>query len=172
MAREHGFGVEEQAAQPTPGTPAGVRLARRLGLSERPVALLRCEAGQRWLSAGLLGELDQGRFAFVLDLVRGVVRLGHRVLDLRRRAMQLKLLRCLAESPGVTVTAERIAARVWNAPYHPIRHHSRLTVAIARLRGLLGQEIVQAVPEGYTLIPPGAWLVIDPVLLQPERQTV
>ncbi len=175
-AGESGFRVEEEAAriglrrggrkEPERGAGSqdapGVRLARRLALAEAPRLKLRDAAGVRFLTPGLLEELDGERYGLFIDLVRRRVKVARRTIDLSRRGSLLDLVRVLAERPGVRVPVERLTRETWGVDYHPMRHHSRVTMAVSRLRSLIGPKLLEGGPDGYRLTDADPWAVVEP----------
>ncbi|HJZ87850.1 MAG TPA: AAA family ATPase [Polyangia bacterium] len=138
-------------------------LAARLGLGAEPTLLVRDATGVRGLLAPTqLGEWDLSRYATTIDLVRRRVRLRRRIIDLTRRGSLIDLMRALAREPGALVSTAEVVRAVWNLEYHPLRHHSRITMAVLRLRHLLGPGIIEAQPEGYRLAVPAPWIVVEP----------
>ena len=53
-------------------------------------------------------------------------------------------------------------AQAWGSEYHMLKHRGRLTMAIARLRKMLGSELIVGSRDGYALTPPGAWALVEP----------
>ncbi len=141
--------------------PAGVRLARRLGLCGAIVCRARGPEGTRWLTAEQATALP--RSGARVDLVRGRIELGRRSIDLSRRRTLLDVLGALAASPGAPVAVDTVVRRAWNVDYHPLRHRSRVVMSIARLRRLLGARAIGVAERGYRLMLGERWTVLEAV---------
>jgi DNA-binding winged helix-turn-helix (wHTH) protein len=140
---------------------AGRRLATRLQLAEPLTFVLREPDGRYFLGAGHLAGVDRSTHHLFVDLVTRRVRVGHRTVDLGRRRTLIELLRSLSEHPGQVVSADKLTRAVWQLDYHPLRHHGRITMAVSRLRQLLGAGVVEADGEGYRLTAALSWAVLD-----------
>ena len=90
------------------------------------------------------------------------MRVGARTIDRARRGALLDVLRALAARPGHLVSVEDLTRTVWQVEYHPLRHPSRVTMAMSRLRALLGQDAIAGGADGHRL---GAdrWAVLEPL---------
>src|SRR5262249_53945606 len=97
----------------------------------------------------------------LFDLARGRVKFGRRRADLSGREALLGVMRALAESPGALVPTGVLIERAWGVTYHPLRHHSRVTMAISRLRKLLGAKAIAGNRDGYEIRVTAPWAVID-----------
>ncbi|HEY3359370.1 MAG TPA: hypothetical protein VGQ83_39335 [Polyangia bacterium] len=168
--REAGLRLEEEAAAAglaalageTAATASpGGRLAGRLGLTEPVLVELRDEATTLRLSRGQLEHVDLARFAVVIDFVRARVKVGRRWVDLSRHLTLLEVLRPLARAPGARIPIAQLAREAWGLDYHPLRHQSRVAVAISRVRKALGDRLITMGPGGYGLVLPGTWAVVD-----------
>ncbi|HEY3358846.1 MAG TPA: hypothetical protein VGQ83_36695 [Polyangia bacterium] len=164
-----GLALEEEAARTALGvlqggapatSPAGARLARRFGLDAPPTVEVRLPAAVRRLSPHQLEELDLRGCALVVDLARGRVRVGRRNLDLARQQTSARILGVLAGEPGALVPLGALVPAVWAEEYHPLHHASRVTVAMTRLRQLVGRDLIEAGGDSYRLVVAGAWAVI------------
>jgi hypothetical protein len=140
----------------------GRRLADRFGLGEAARFVLRDADGQRLLTSSLLAGIDPARHTLFIDFVSRRVRVGARTIDLARRGALLDVLRALAARPGEILSVEALTRAVWQMEYHPLRHHSRVTMAMSRLRALLGQDAVAGGTEGYRLTV-DRWAVLEPI---------
>lgn len=79
---------------------------------------------------------------------------GVRVGEVRLSAPRLRdLLAVLALTAGDVVPTETIGNRVWS-DQPPERLRPAIHTAISRLRALLGRDLIEAHPEGYTLLVP------------------
>lgn len=98
------------------------------------------------------------RPAWGLDLAERVVWLpdGQR-LALGSRAVQWRILECLASSEGLGVDKETLVQRAWDErEYHPGKHDGRLYVAIRKLRAAIeddpsAPERLRTTEDGYGL---------------------
>jgi tetratricopeptide (TPR) repeat protein len=95
----------------------------------------------------------------VIDVPRGRARLFDREIDLSRKKSSLELLVAFALSTGWSSPAE-LAQNAWQLDYHAVRHHSRLAMAVARLRELIGSDFIESGRDGYRFKPPPSWLLI------------
>ncbi|MCU0620043.1 MAG: winged helix-turn-helix domain-containing protein [Gemmatimonadales bacterium] len=159
-ARAARGGLQAQADE------AGRRLATRLELLAPVTCRLREPGGARSLTAGMAAALDDAAWPFFVDLVAGRARVGRRLVSLRAYPVQLATLALLARAPGAVVPAEELVRGLWGLTYHRVKHHSRVVVAISRLRQSLGAATVAAAEGGYRLVVPDAWAVVEP--LPPE----
>lgn len=144
-----------------PGATPAARLARRLGLSEPLVACLRDRNGHYDLTEDQRLALDAGRYGLVIDVVGRQVHAAGRTFDLSRRDALVQLLAVLARSPGETISCDVIARSLWDVEYHPLQHHSRLTVQATRLRKAIGAAWIDGDAGGYRLAAPASWAVVE-----------
>jgi hypothetical protein len=169
-ARDASLAIEHDAAQAAlatlegnevaPRSP-GTRLARRLHLSQ-PATIRLHEARDTYcVSARHATELDWPRFTSVLDLAERRVWLESRWVDLSRHGALVDAIAVLARSAGQLVPVADLVRGVWNLAYHPLRHHSRVTTTMSRARKLLGEDVVQGTRDGYRLLLPEPWLVLE-----------
>ena len=115
------------------------------------------------MSADELRELDRSPFDLIVDVPRGVLVARDWSLDLARRRTLLSLLAVLLASPNHVLPADMLVERAWGEAYHPVRYHSRLTMAVTRLRRLLaGRLELEGTREGYRANFSGRALVIEP----------
>jgi hypothetical protein len=131
------------------------QICRRLGL-DGPARLMVVMDGRRLQLA--FEPPDAGR-ELVIDAVRARVRLGERELDLSRKKSSLELLVAFGLSTGWSSPAE-LARSAWDLDYHAVRHHSRLAMAVARLRELIGSDFIESGRDGYRFKPPPSWLLV------------
>jgi len=142
-------------------SPAGLRLAARFGLDSPATLRLREPAGSILLTEAQAARLSLDDRSLVIDLPGGTARAGRKRAALGKRPALIDLLRALSRSPGTTVTVDQLVADAWGVAYHPVRHHSRVTMAISRLRTLLGKTAVTGGREGYALATDGRWAVLE-----------
>jgi hypothetical protein len=148
----------------------GVEVAcRRLRLDETPTLALRDDGGENLLTERQLGEWSTERYVLVVDVPHRRVKVRRRWVDLARRGALLDLARVLAERPGELVPVDRLTRDTWNVEYHPLRHHSRVTMAISRLRKLVGVATIEGGPEGYRFVVGGPWAVVCSLADGPRR---
>ncbi|MGZ3443290.1 MAG: winged helix-turn-helix domain-containing protein, partial [Polyangia bacterium] len=164
-----GFALEVDAARVAlgrprkPGAPSktpGRRLAARFALDEPLRLQLRDADGRRLLGSSLAADAGT-RYQLFIDFVARRVRVGKKTVDLGRRGALLDLLRALADHPGHTIAVEQLTRAVWQVDYHPLRHHSRVTMAISRLRALLGAAAIEGGTDGYRLVAEN-WAILEP----------
>jgi hypothetical protein len=141
----------------------GALLARRLGLGEPSTLLLREANESYWLSERQSREWSGERYALLVDLAHCRVKIGRRWADLSKTEALVNVLRALAQTPGAPVSIDTLVRDAWGTSYHPLRHRSRVGMAIMRLRRLLGARTIAARNDGYALVTAGAWAVIEPV---------
>ena len=142
------------------------RAAVRLRLEEPTSIELLSQSGRVLLSPGQLDELDLSAH-WVVDHERGRARRGERHFDLRRRRSLLDVLAALASPPGAWLTPTELAWKAWRLDYHALRHHSRLAMAIARLRDILGPEAIEGTRDGYRLAEADSWAVVRSATCDP-----
>jgi len=140
----------------------GSRLARRLQLIAPRPHQLTLAAGTFHLTDEQLAHLDAGTFVLVVDAGQRSVRLGARTVDFARNGTLFDLVHALARPPGTLVATDVLVQRVWGIDHHPLRHHSRVTMAVTRLRRLIGAELLEGTPAGYRLVAAGTWALIEP----------
>ena len=162
-ARAYGLAVEADAAacaeQPrrAPGAPSpGRRLALRLTLASPISFRLRLASEAIMLTREQVDHLVEERFDVVVNAATGRVKIGERRADLARHPVLLAMVGALAAALGQPVATDALFASVWGGEYHPVRHHGRVTMAVARLRQLFGEHIFVGVAGGYALTLPGA----------------
>jgi hypothetical protein len=171
LARAAGLPVEAEAASAClsvsrgaarPPESLATRLADRFELLDPIVCRCRRRDGAHWLTARQARHFAEAERMPVFDLVSGQVRLGRRAADLSRRPALLAVLGALADVPGFAVPVGAMVQRAWGIEYHPLRHRSRVVMAIARLRELLGPRAIVARESGYSLAAGDSWVVIEP----------
>lgn len=152
------------------GTPPA-RLAARYGLCEPIVARVRGPGESHGLTAAQRAALDDRRYDLFVDLVARRVRTGRRTVDLSRSPALAVFLGVLAREPGRVVSSDAIVEALWSVEYHPVRHHSRLTVQATRLRKVVGAGAIVGEQSGYRLAPPASWAVLEaaPAGAYPDR---
>jgi len=130
-------------------------------VAERPLLATGPSGKRRRLrsdDAELLARANPA--AIVVDLSGHVVYRGGELFELERGPTLLPLVRLFVENPGVAVSAERIATEALSVDYHPLRHRSRVSMAVGRVKKILGADGVQAVADGYIFrAAGGVWLV-------------
>ncbi|HEY3358089.1 MAG TPA: winged helix-turn-helix domain-containing protein, partial [Polyangia bacterium] len=112
-----------------------------------------CAGGERLhLGPAHASSIDAAAYALLIDAVGATAWVAGRALDLRRKPQLLELLLLLAERPLEVVPAEAIYARLWGPGFHPLRHRARVTMAVTRLRRLVGPVVGTVASEGYRLV--------------------
>jgi DNA-binding response OmpR family regulator len=149
------------AGEVVPLKSPAARLARRLHLDQPATVRLREPGNSYYLTAPQLDEWDLGRYGSVIDLVRRQMRMGDRIIDLASRGALLDVVRALAHAPGERMTVQDLVRTVWNMEYHPLRHHSRVTTTMSRIRKLVGADVLEGSREGYRLVLSERWVVIE-----------
>jgi hypothetical protein len=134
------------------------RVSRRLGLDVP--ARFHVVVSGRVLHVAF--EPAEKGFELVIDALRGRARIADREIDLSRKKASLELLVAFGLSSGWASPAE-LAQSAWQLDYHAVRHHSRLAMAVARLRELIGPDFIESGRDGYRFKPPETWLLIQPV---------
>ena len=133
----------------------------RLHLDAPMAVEIATHTGRIFLPRARLDEVELPADC-VVDLVRGWARWAGSTVDLSRRLSLLSLLATLAAPPGTWLTPADLAERAWQLDYHPLKHHSRLAMAVARLRGILGETTIESSRNGYRLPAAGRWAVVRP----------
>ena len=86
-----------------------------------------------------------------LDVERGELRRGTAVYSLRGKPATLAVLELFFQHPREVISAEVVATEALLVPdYHPLRHRSRVTMAIGRARAVLGPDELVTVGDGYS----------------------
>lgn len=130
-------------------------VCRRLGL-DSPARFLVVLDGR---TLNLAHEPPEADRELVIDAARGRARVGEREIDLSRKKSSLELLVAFGLSTGWSSPAE-LAQSAWQLDYHAVRHHSRLAMAVARLRELIGSDFIESGRDGYRFKPPPSWLLV------------
>jgi tetratricopeptide (TPR) repeat protein len=168
-AAGEGFGLDRALAavaeafvQRRAGADDGELLARARGFAAE-------DGADQGLVDGVVAELSTPGNAVaplevVLDGRSHELRVGERVIPLRRRAALRRLLYGFAHRPGAVLDKEQLARCLWNARYDPDRHDGAIWVNIRRLRQLLeGSGIsVELDEEGYLLSVPRGFAFVQP----------
>lgn len=99
----------------------------------------------------------------VLDAKSHELRIGDRVISLKRRGSLRRLLYGFASRPGTVMDKEQLAHLLWPARYVPERHDGAIWVNIRRLRQLLegtGMH-VELDEDGYFLSVPSDFTFVE-----------
>ena len=72
----------------------------------------------------------------------------------------LDLLVAFVLSGDRWLTPAELAKNAWQLDYHAVRHHSRVAMAVARLRELIGADWIESGRDGYRFKLPKSWLVV------------
>jgi tetratricopeptide (TPR) repeat protein len=107
--------------------------------------------GARRVTEGAPGDLT--RYEVVLDARAHELRVGRKVVSLKRRLVLRKLLYALAALPSRALSKEDLSELVWESAYNPLVHDNSLFVSVKRLRTLLaGSGVdIESVEQGYLL---------------------
>ncbi len=156
-----GLAVEAEVARSAlrgATTTAGrTRLVARLGFDAELRHTLSIDGDRVHLTAGQCERALESFRPLVLDEERHALRLEGRVVELDRGPTTYKVVLLLVEAGRVGVSAEQIAKEAMGLlDYHPIRHRSRISMAIARARQVLGAHAVRTVGDRYVMSSAGA----------------
>jgi len=126
-------------------------------LDKQVSAKLKEIDGHKAIPIRVLRLVQNGRYALVTP-ERGEIPLGNRFV-------LLSLLKFLGQAPGMVVSKEQIAQRLWKQPYNPLVHDNKIYVTIRRLRELLEADVnepsyILSQPDGY-MFNPNAKMVIE-----------
>jgi hypothetical protein len=98
-----------------------------------------------------------------VDAIRGRVAVNGTELDLSKKKSTLSLLVAFVLSGDRWLTPAELAQSAWQLDYHAVRHHSRVAMAVARLRELIGVDWIESGRDGYRFRLPTRWRVLKPV---------
>ncbi|MDH5493232.1 MAG: hypothetical protein OEY14_14865, partial [Myxococcales bacterium] len=166
-----GLRVEEEAAVaalarleggpvPADASRLGRDLSSRYCLVEPLCARRRTPSGERWLTPGQLEHALCEPSELLIDRRLSRIRVREVEVDLAKRPVLMNVVNALSTPPGSVVSVEQLVHAVWGEAHHPLRHRSRVSVSVARLRRLLG-DLVQGCEGGYRLAVVGPWAIID-----------
>jgi hypothetical protein len=139
-----------------------LRACRRLGLDEP--ASIELVSERRSLHLPATGrQAWRVEAELVIDVIGARATIGNRELDLSRKKAALDLFVALVSSSAGWLSPAELAASAWQLDYHAVRHHSRVAMAVARLRELIGPDWIDSGREGYRFKHPKSWFVLKPL---------
>lgn len=116
------------------------RLAKRLGLNGRPVALLLDKNGKEFLSSRELKLLSTRDYPFFFDAMQGKLYQKGKEQKLSTSTRPGRMLMLLMSYGGQRFTAPELFEYIWKAPFHHLFNNNNVYVTIYALRKLLKDD--------------------------------
>jgi hypothetical protein len=136
-------------------------LTRRLHFDAQASLRISRSDGVWHLAVAQLDRIDRAPMRLIVDLFRQQIVVDGNLEDMRRRETLIPLVRALLVAPSMRLPPEDLVKQAWGFEYHPLNHRSRLSMAITRLRKLLGPDLFVSTRDGYALHPPRPWMLIE-----------
>jgi hypothetical protein len=137
-------------------------LMRRLHFDAQASIRVTRTDGVWWLTEAQLARIDRGAARLIVDLLGQQIVVDGTLHDMRRRETLIPLVRALLLAPGTRLSPGELVQQAWGFEYHPLAHRSRLSMAMTRLRKLLGPDLFLGTRDSYALITPRPWMLIEP----------
>jgi hypothetical protein len=137
-------------------------LTRRLHFDEPASLRVSRSDGTWWMTETQLDHLDRASARMIVDLVGQRIVVDGHVQDMRRRETLLPIVRALLTAPGMRLSPDSLVQQAWGFEYNRLHHGSRLSMAMTRLRKLLGHELFVGTRDSYALIPLRPWMLVEP----------
>lgn len=103
---------------------------------------------------------DPRSYDLLVNATTSQVVVHGKAIDFGRRKNALDLLLAFVLVGPRWIEPAELARLAWQLDYHAVRHHSRLAMAVARLRELVGADLIESSRDGYRFRLPTRWMVL------------